>query len=143
MTVVGTRPDPVSASLVEGLGRPARKGDVSLTVYEVRPVPEAPNVRVVELSLTRPELPLPNGFSGFPRPLVTAPPSASQGWFEFVDEKGRQVARVAASPIYGDDAQRRSLRVVEGSGRSVAVRYLAPAWSTLSVPFEFRDLPMP
>ena len=140
VTVVGSRPDPVAASLVEGLGTAVRRGDVSLTVHEVRPVPEAPNVRVVELSLTRPE---PAGPGGFRAMMISAPPSTSQGWFEFVDEKGRPVTRVAASPIYGDDAQRRSLRVVEGSGRSVAVRYLAPAWSTLSVPFEFHDLPMP
>jgi hypothetical protein len=143
VTVVGIRPDPVTASLVEGLGQPVRKGDVTLTVHEVRPVPEAVNIRVVELSLTRPEGAGPNGFGGFSRPMIAAPPGAAQGWFEFVDEKGRPLTRVAASPIPGDDAQRRSLRVVEGQGRSVAVRYLAPAWSTLSVPFEFHDLPMP
>ena len=75
--------------------------------------------------------------------MIAAPPSASQGWFEFVDDRGRTVTRIAASPIYVDDAQRRTLRVVEGQGKAVAVRYVAPAWSTLSVPFEFHDLPMP
>ena len=79
VTVVGSRPDPVVASLVEGLGRPVRKGDVALTVHEVRPVPEAANVRVVDLSLTRPEAAGANGLGGFPRAMIAAPPSAIAG----------------------------------------------------------------
>ena len=142
ITVVGSKPDPVSASLVEGLGRPVRKGDVALTVHEVRPVPEAASVRVVELSLVRPEAQGQTvAYGGYNRTMV-APPSATQGWFEFLDARGKSVARVAAPPILADDGQRRSLRIAEGQG-AVAVRYLAPAWATLAVPFEFHDLPMP
>jgi hypothetical protein len=143
VTVVGTRPDPVVTSLVEGLGRPARKGDVALTVHDVRPVPEAANVRVVELTLVRPGSQGPAlGYPGANRAPV-APPGASQGWFEFVDEAGKVVARLPAPVLFGDDAQRRVLRVAEPRGKAVAVRYTAPAWATLAVPFEFGDLPMP
>jgi hypothetical protein len=144
VTVVGSRSDPVAASLdPEAWGKPAHQGDVSLTVHEVRPVPEAANVRIIELSLVRPEAQAqPAGFVG-PNRMVLAPPAATQGWFEFVDGAGKVVARIAAQPIFGDDSQRRPLRVVEPQGRAVSVRYIAPAWGTLNVPFEFRDLPMP
>ncbi len=144
VAVVGSRPDPVAAPLDrETWGTPARKGDVALTVHDVRPVPEAANVRVVELSLSRPEGAGGNGIGGYPRAMIAAPPGAMQGWFEFVDERGRAVARVAVAPLFADDGQRRSLRVAEVQGRAVAVRYIAPAWATIRVPFEFRDLPMP
>ncbi len=144
VTVVGSRPDPLVAPLDRARwGTPARQGDVSLTVHDVRPVAEAANVRIVDLSLVRPEAQVqPAGFVAGYRAAI-APPAASQGWFEFVDEAGTTVARLPAQPIFGDDGQRRSLRVVEPQGRAVAVRYVAPAWATLDVPFEFRDLPMP
>ncbi len=142
ITVVGSRPDPLVAPLEKSTwGTPARQGDVSLTIHDVRPVPEAANVRIVDLTLVRPEA-QPAGYAG-PGRAAIAPPAATQGWFEFVDEAGKVIARLPAQPIFGDDGQRRSLRVVEPQGRAVAVRYNAPAWATLAVPFEFRDLPMP
>jgi hypothetical protein len=116
---------------------------VALTVHDVRPVPEAANVRIVEVSLERPEAEVqPAGYAG-PGRVAPAAPAATQGWFEFVDEAGKVVARLPAQPIFGDDARRRPLRVVEPQGKAAAVRYVAPAWATLAVPFEFRDLPMP
>jgi hypothetical protein len=144
VTVVGSRPDPLVARLEKPTwGTPARQGDVSLTIHEVRPVPEAANVRIVDLTLVRPEAQVqPGGYAG-PGRTAIAPPAATQGWFEFVDEAGKAVTRLPAQPIPGDDGQRRSLRVVEPQGRAVAVRYIAPAWATLDVPFEFHDLPMP
>ncbi len=144
VTVVGSRTDPLVAPLDKGTwGTPARQGDVALTVHEVRPVAEAANVRIVDLTLVRPEAQAqPAGYAGPGRPVI-APPAATQGWFEFVDEAGKAVARIPAQPILADDGQRRSLRVVEPQGRAVAVRYVAPAWATLAIPFEFRDLPMP
>ena len=82
---------------------------------------------------------------------ASQPPQAAQGWFEFVDDQGRQVERIPASGVFvnngtvGSGVGRRILRVnqPDGVGPPVAVRYLAPTWTTLAVPFEFRDLPMP
>ena len=54
VTVVGTRPDPVVASLVEKVGTPARRGDVTLTVHSVKPATPGPKGLVVEVSLARP-----------------------------------------------------------------------------------------
>jgi hypothetical protein len=144
VTVVGSRPDPLVAPLDRSTwGTPARQGDVSLTIHDIRPLPEAANVRIVDVSLVRPEAQAqPAGYAG-PGRAAVAPPAATQGWFEFVDEAGKTVARLPAQPIFGDDGQRRPLRVVEPQGRAVAVRYVAPAWATLAVPFEFKDLPMP
>jgi hypothetical protein len=145
ITVVGSRPEPVPASLApESWGKPSVRGDVTLTVHEVRPVAEAANVRIVELSLVRPEgHAQPAGFVVGNRAVLTPPPAATQGSFEFVDGAGKVVSRLPVQPIYNGDDQRRSLRVVESLGRAVSVRYVAPAWGTLAVPFEFRDLPMP
>ena len=147
VTVVGTRPEPVSASLVDGLGRPSRRGDVTLTVHAVRTAPELPTARMVELSMTRPE-PFGQGFGGggfgFNRTANLVPASA-QGLFDFVDAKGKLVERVPAAPFLVGDGQHRSVRFNQpaGAAPAVEVRYHGPSWTTLTVPFEFRDLPMP
>jgi hypothetical protein len=146
VTVVGTKPEPVSASLVKDLDRPVQKGDVTLTVHAAKAAPELPTARSVELSMTRPE-PFGQGFGGnygFNRTANLVPASA-QGVFEFVDAQGKLVERVPAAPFLVGDGQHRTVRYNQapGTGPAVEVRYFAPTWTTLPVAFEFLDLPMP
>jgi hypothetical protein len=144
VTVVGSKPGAVTVSLVEGLNKPVRRGDVTLTVHAIRPAPEGPNLRAVELSLSRPDSAgRLAGYGGFGRTAIAAPATA-QGWFEFLDAQGRTIERVAAEPFLVGDGKHRSVRFNLPPGTvPTAVRYLAPTWATLLVPFEFRDLPMP
>jgi hypothetical protein len=146
VTVVGTKPEPVSASLVKDLDRPVQKGDVTLTIHAARGIPDLPPVRTVALSITRPE-PFGQGFGGsygFNRTANLVPASA-QGVFEFVDAQGKVVERVPAAPFLVGDGQHRTVRFNQAAGvaPAVEVRYFGPTWTTLPVPFEFRDLPMP
>jgi len=144
VTVVGTRSDPVAASLVSKLGVPVRRDGINLIVHGMKPS-GMPSVRSVELSLTRPgSVDLANAGGMFYR-TVNVAPNTDQGWLEFIDAKGRQVDRVAVTP-FGLAQGRRSIiqfNQPNGADPAVEVRYLAPTWTTLAVPFEFHDLPMP
>jgi hypothetical protein len=148
VTVVGSKPGAISASLVDGLDRPTRKGDVTLTVHAVRPAPEGQNVRLVELSLARPDWggrAAGYGYGGFGRASIAAPTGA-QGSFELLDALGRRTTEpIAAEPFLIGDGRHRSIRFNQllGTLPPVTIRYLTPTWTTLRVPFEFRDLPMP
>jgi hypothetical protein len=146
VTVVGSKPGAISASLVEGLDRPTRKGDVTLTIHAVRAAPEGQNLRLVEFSLSRPETGgRAAGYGGFGRAAIAAPAGA-QGSFEFLDALGRRTTEpIAAEQFLIGDGQHRSIRFNQPPGTlpAVTIRYLAPTWATLRVPFEFRDLPMP
>lgn len=145
VTVVGSKPDPVAASLVADLDKAVHRGDVSLTVHAMKLDPELPPKRVIEFSLTRPDLlgQSGGGFGG--NRVANVAPGAAQGWLELVDAQGRPVERVAATPFLIGDGRRRTLRlnIAPGSPAAVEIRYLAPTWATFLVPFEFHDLPMP
>jgi hypothetical protein len=149
VTVVGAKPNGAAASLVTALGVPVQKGGVTLTVHSMK-VAGAGQVnstaRTVELTLNRPDATgQPNhGMPSFNR-TVNVIPAMAQGALQFVDAKGRQVERIVLTPYNMGDGQRRTLQInpPPGSDPPVEVRYLAPAWAALSVPFEFHDLPMP
>ena len=146
VTVVGTKSDAVSASLVSALNVPIHKEGVTLTIHGVTTPPAMPAVRLVELSMTRPETAgqSQNGMASFNR-TVNVVPNSAQGWLQFVDAEGRQVERVAVTPFNIADGNHRSVQFnqLPGVGMAIEVRYLTPIWATLDVPFDFHDLPMP
>ena len=157
VTVVGPRPDPLVTSTVSGLGSAVRKRGESIIVHSMAEVPGTGGgkARLVDMMLSRRELAGANGLGGMsglvPNPTTNQPPGASQAWFEFVDDRGRLVDRVTVQGMgvgngtIVSDVTRRSVRVSQpdGVGPPVSVRYVAMTWATLTIPFEFLDLPMP
>jgi hypothetical protein len=144
--ISGRLPDPLVIPLAGSLGKTFRAEDASIVIHEVKPGPNGQGT-TVDLTIGAPAASQPGAGFGIPNgpgPGLRPPPS-SQPQLEFVDARGR-VCQGFALTSYGlASGARRTLNIapVDSAGAPVEVRYYRLAWTTLDVPFEFHDVPMP
>ncbi len=145
LNIIGSKREGVTASLISAFNTPVFQNDLSLTVHEVKAAVPG-RTKLVDITLVRPEglSQVNNGMGSLHRTANSAPPGV-QGWLLFLDAKGRCVDRVAATPFNMVDSQRRTIQFNQpvGADPIVAMQYLSPTWTTVRVPFEFRDITMP
>ncbi|MBV8077374.1 MAG: hypothetical protein JO284_13290 [Planctomycetaceae bacterium] len=139
--ITGRRPDPLVVPLEGAPGKTFRSEEATLTVHEVKAVPNQPGL-AVDLTLTLQGAPIPSGPGAGPRPASVA---TTQAQLEFLDGKGRVCQSFVLGPARLGDGIRRTLQVAPGpdGGMPVSVRHYGSIRAKVEVPFEFRDLPMP
>jgi hypothetical protein len=143
VTISSRKPAPLVVSLIDGFGKAVENGEVQLTIYDVRTLPNSRN-SLVELSVRANEHEVPGARSdveGFSRVLQRTDPQHLQ--IEVVDTRGRLI------PWFSSDADHDTARVtltltkLPETTQPKELRYYTLTRATLSLPFEFKDLVMP
>jgi len=141
LTVSSRRPDPLIVPLTNTTGKTFENPDVQLTVHEIRPMPNTRNT-LVELTI-RPSGRNPSSSSddvdGFTNLMQRPDPSQLQ--IEVADSRGQMIPWFQS----GADAEssRVTLTLTNPTTELKELRYYTLTRSSVNVPFEFTDIPMP
>ncbi|MFI5454968.1 MAG: hypothetical protein ACHRXM_05905 [Isosphaerales bacterium] len=141
LTVSSRRPDPLIVPLTNSAGKTFENPDLQLTVHEIRPMLNTRNT-LVELSLRpsdRDALSSPDDADGFNNLMQRPDPSQLQ--IEVTDTRGQMIPWFQS----GADAEtsRVTLTLTNPATELKELRYYTLTRSSVNVPFEFTDIPMP
>ena len=147
--IVGRRGRPASVPLIPGERETtfSMGDDATLTVHEVRPGAN-PRSAILVFTITDTFVNQNSATVGLldPRAGLRPPPSA-RGQIDFLDAEGRlcQSFDIGQHGANFGEGTRTTLTIQppDGVGPPTEARYHPASWTTLDVPFEFRDVPMP
>lgn len=131
------------------IGKPVTAAETRLTIHEVRPIPNAKGC-IIQVEIDSPEIANPpqtgNGLPD-PRNLPPRPAPSSKGRLDFYDANDRLCQHFDLGqmglPATGSSRTALTVQPPEGVGPPATARYIAVSWTSIEIPFEFRDLPMP
>ena len=142
MSVSSRRPDPLVVPLDQGTGKRFENPDVELTIHEIRPLPN--NLQtMIELSVTPKdratieENPDSDGF------VEAYRPDAQRLQMEVLDSRGQIVPHFAPGPDSETSRLTLSVNKLPTSATLKELRYYTVTRAKVSIPFEFKDIPMP
>ena len=142
LSVSSRRPDPLVVPLDQGTGKRFENPDVELTIHDIRNMPNTRQT-LVELSVkskdrgTIADRPESDAFIDVYRPDM------QRLQLEIFDSRG-QIVPFFPSPVDSETSHLTlSLNNLPSSASLKQLRYYSLTRTTLSVPFEFRDIPMP
>lgn len=146
--VVGRRKEFVRIPLEGAAGKTFSTGSDTIVVHLVRPEQGGRDTTIevgIEGKVAGPGMQ--NGFGVGDIRAGLRPPPTARGQMEFYDAKGRlcQTLDLGALALGMGFNGRQTLLVqpIDGTGPATEARYYGPAWSTVEIPFHFRDIPMP
>ena len=143
--VVGRREPPVVIPMKDAQGRSFTNGQDTVTVGSIRPSPDGRSVAVeftiASLGGEQTVQSLQDARAGL------RPPPSARGQVEFLDARGRTCQTIdLGREGMGFGLGGRTAMLVQpqpGLGPPTEARYYPATWTTIEIPFAFRDVPMP
>ncbi len=143
LTVSSRRPDPLIVPLDQGTGKRYENPDVELTVHDIRTQPNSRQT-IIELSLKSNERGTTSAEHGDGDIFRDVYPDSQRLQLEILDSRG-QVVPWSPFPSGDSESSHVTLTVMNLSASAPLkeLRYHTLTRATVSIPFEFHDIPMP
>jgi hypothetical protein len=141
LSVSSRRPDPLIVPLANSAGKTFENLDLQLTVHEIRPMPDTRNT-LVELSLRpsdRDASSSADDADGFNN--LVQRPNPAQLQIEVTDARGQMIPWFQSGP--DTESSRVTLTLTCPATELKELRYYTLTRSSVNVPFEFTDIPLP
>jgi hypothetical protein len=142
LRVTARRPDPLIVSLASAVGKTFHKGDLHLTVHEVR---SDPNVRQrqIDLSVRVGRLETTPTVDDLSVPDPNSRPDPHRQNIEVIDAQDHVLSWFQTTMDVESSRITLTMTNSPGAAEPKELRYYTLTESTLTVPFSFSDLPMP